>query len=102
MSMKEYSKRLEDNKPVQSEENNFQNEDHAIDIESSFGQEYDEINRIDETRDNIQQETELSFVTTTTRELQMPQQMDQESTLKPIAEDFQQQKCLKCHQMFTS
>ena len=97
MSMKEYSKRLEGNKPEQSEDNNIQNEDHAIDIEASFGQDYDEVNGIDETRDNIQQETELPFVTS-----DMPQQMEQESTFKPIVEDFQQQKCLKCHQMFTS
>ena len=98
MSMKEYSKRLEGSKPEQSEDNNIQNEDHAIDIEASFGQDYDEVNRIDETKDNFQQETELSIVTTS----EMPQQMEQESTFKPIVEDFQQQKCLKCHQMFTS
>ena len=101
LSMKEYSKELEyKGKPEESE--NY-SEDHTID--SGVGPEHPEKNTIEETK-HFPRPERGELPVDRISGLQMTQQniieMEQESNSKPIADDFQQQKCLKCHQTFTS
>ena len=106
MSMKEYSKEVEAKKqPEAAHTSQIENEDNIIEsnVAKTFGQEYDEIDSIEvevETKDILQSETtenDLSFDQTS--DSQMLQQ-EQKSISKQTLDNFQPQKCLKCHQQF--
>ena len=105
LSMKEYSKELEDKKqPEEADNSLIENEKNTIELNlaKTFGQEYDEMDSIEETTDILQSEmaeNELSFDQTS--DSQMIQQKH-EGTSKQTLDDFQPQKCLKCHQQFSS